>query len=303
MKLIIGLLLAGVAFGQLAPKITAVASAAGPYDYLALNSYISIYGTGLSIGVSQSSPPYTSNLNGTEVLYCGLPNFSRDVSLDLSKCQPIAISYSSPTQINAILSGLSTPNPYSFLAVRVNSVVDQDTANKNPTSFVLYPSAPSIFLAGNDCATDLVLPLALVDCSLRPGLGDLRTRMVRGAITDLNGSLVWSANAGAGRKILRAMAGGNWALTVNHNNNTFNSSADLRLSQSYRTGLQTALRGAVIGLSRTVPNQFSNASIQWKPPAVWSVALRKLLLGVGLFRHYRKFLRWLLLCQSPNQNS
>lgn len=178
------------------PIVSTVASSVDFSSNVTVNGYVSILGSGFS-----SDGPHTANsatlptkLGATQVLLC-------DASKP-SSCETEQLLYVSDSQIN-FLSG----NP-TYSAALVKVVVDpSQTSNATPVTLLKY--LPGIFVEGSDCLIDSRFTNRDPSCGLAPlAVNSSMRRATRGALTDLQGRLITSANPAHSGDYVTAWAGG-----------------------------------------------------------------------------------------------
>jgi uncharacterized protein (TIGR03437 family) len=200
-------------FGQTAPHISSVVKSADFQSGIALDSFGTIFGTGLSDAVHQATVyPFPTSLGPTQVAFCldsaTIPG-GKMTQIDSSRCQYLSLVYVSPAQINFIVPAklmiLPEPVPgasfapgYIAAVVSVNGVLDDATTGGTNSAQAqrLFSSpliSPAIFFEGYDCSID---PMMVSDQGVKCGLSSVATTysIARGAITDLSGTLITSSN-------------------------------------------------------------------------------------------------------------
>jgi hypothetical protein len=181
------------------PNISSVVSSADYRPGIPLSSFGTIFGTGLSDGIYQATAtPFPTTLGPTTIALCLYGQMTRIQSSD---CQPLGLIYVSPTQIN-----FKTPDALAKLpnfvqnvalavVVSVNGIIDDGASSGTNTGqqLGLALQDPLILFEGYDCFTDARFQDANKDCGLSAVKGTAY-RAVRGAVTDINGRIIDSAN-------------------------------------------------------------------------------------------------------------
>lgn len=187
MKMALAALLASISLQAAVPIVKAVVSSANGSPALTPNNYGTIYGSDLadSTYAAKTSPP-PAKLGSTEVYVCAsIANGASGTG-----CTFLPLLFVSPGQINFYLPpGAPTTSPQ-YLTVRVAGIIDSNQGRK---SFDLAESvAPAIFIQGFDCYIEPDIVGANENCGLGAAGGP--NRATRGAITDVLGGVISSAN-------------------------------------------------------------------------------------------------------------
>jgi hypothetical protein len=204
MKKVIAVLFLFIVPVVAAPHIAAVVNSADSAPGIPLNSFGTVYGNGLSDAIYPATVyPFPTSLGPTTAALC------RAVPLptSLAGCQLLALTYASPTQINFIMPNATqnTPgfpsDPFQLrVTVTVGGVIDDGAQLSNNQTQGLstgdvdgYSYNPRIFREGYDCFIDSRYQDYGKNCGL--SWADPPTYSAdRGAITDLTGNLITSAN-------------------------------------------------------------------------------------------------------------
>lgn len=180
------------------PTVSGVTSAASfSPQQIASQGYAAVFGTGLADGIyTAPTTNYGTKLGPTEIFFCpssALSSFPAGGN-GLPPCGQARIVYASPGQVNIVLPVAgSTFGTNNYVVARVNGVLDAGMSSGKPLAVSVSTVAPSIFLAGSDCLTNVATPKG---CGLQSfqSLTPLPGQAERGVITDINGGIVWSGN-------------------------------------------------------------------------------------------------------------
>ena len=183
--------------GQQRPNISAVVSSGDFKAGISFSGLASIFGSNLSDAEYRApSLPLPNKLGNTEVFLCSLVA-ARNV--EASACVSVGIVYAGKTQINVLLPD-SLPQSQAFsggttavFTVRVSGIVDVDSYNATAKYYQLSNPAPRVFWMGYDCFIDPRYQDWGKACGLSLDKGTFY-RADRGAVTDISGRLVTSAN-------------------------------------------------------------------------------------------------------------
>jgi len=169
----LGFLAASLCAGQMI--ISAVVNSANGQAYTAPGAIVSIYGSNLATSaIGASSLPWPTVLGNTSVRVCAQ-----------GACQDAPLLFASPGLINTVLTGV-----YGAAAATIQVQAGNSVTSLAPIT--VSPSAPAIYEEGYDCPFEPSWgPPA--PCGL---LATFSTtpQPFRGAITDLAGNIIQSAN-------------------------------------------------------------------------------------------------------------
>jgi uncharacterized protein (TIGR03437 family) len=180
------------------PVVNGIASAASfaPGEIASLG-YAAVFGSGLADQVYLSPDAnYGTKLGPTEIFICPTQAFPGGPAqlipaIPATTCTAARIVFASPSQVNIIVPVFAgTSGQRRYIAARIGGAIDAGTSSGSPLPTMLYPFAPSIFLAGSDCLTDVPTPKG---CGIQPSYATAQQAQ-RGVITDTAGNLVWSGN-------------------------------------------------------------------------------------------------------------
>jgi uncharacterized protein (TIGR03437 family) len=170
------------------PKITALVSAADSQPRIAVGGLGSIYGVNLAAGNSAAAgAPWPTKLGDTEVWICGSP-------IVVERCVFAGLTYASPTQINFYVPGTIDALETQSIIIRRHDMPESAAgATAQAYPFRFDQAAPRIFFMGYDCLIDGRYPDANRNCGLSYTRPPTQSS-VRGAVTDIQGSLLTSSN-------------------------------------------------------------------------------------------------------------
>jgi hypothetical protein len=189
----------GVGSIAAAPHVASVVNSADFSAGVPLGGFGTVYGTALSDAVYQSSVyPFPISLGPTQAALCS--TLTGKILAITSACLPLSLTYVSPTQINFVMP-LALPPPSLGLSlasmavvVSVSGAVDDGASSGTDGGQVFAGSIdPRIFREGYDCFIDP----RFQDYDRNCGLSWMEPPTYaadRGAVTDLTGRLITSAN-------------------------------------------------------------------------------------------------------------
>jgi uncharacterized protein (TIGR03437 family) len=182
-----------------APHIASVVNSADFAVGIPLGSFGTVYGTGLSDAVYSSTVyPFPVTLGPTQAAIC--PLLLGKLLAIPSACVPLALTYASPTQINFVAPLTLPPASQGFangiaVVVSVSGTVDDGASSgtNGNQQLGLGGASPRLFVEGYDCFIDSRYQDADKNCGLS-WIKPPTYAALRGAVTDLNGNLITSAN-------------------------------------------------------------------------------------------------------------
>jgi hypothetical protein len=203
---------------QTPPHISSIVSSADFSPGITLNSFGTIFGTGLSDAVYQaSSMPFPTSLGPTRVALC-LPG--ETTQIQSPACADIQLIFVSPTQINFLVFASLPPGFGSSgggagltAVVAVNGTLDDASLSGNDfdNAGLLSGNSPKLFFEGYDCYIDPSFPDSGVGCGLSPSPSPSGANQARrGAITDAQGAVLTSGNPATLGRYYTAWMTGFW---------------------------------------------------------------------------------------------
>ncbi len=172
------------------PEVIGVVNSADFLSPVAIQDLGTVFGHLLSdASTSASTLPFPQKLRNAELFLC-----PSQTVVDVGKCVPSEMIYVGPTQINfRVPDAVSAAGQYRIV-VRVDGQLDADSAIGNPRSVSILPYSLAVFFMGYDCLIDARFQNRDPVCGLTPERKPGLNQVERGAVTDLSGNLLTSAN-------------------------------------------------------------------------------------------------------------